>query len=658
MKKKVLIIGLTGMSGAGKSYVSLMLKKRGVAVIDTDAVYHEMISFRTPCVDEIAGTFGERYVHSDGSLDRPALGDLVFRSKEKLNELNLIAHKHILRETDRMIEEFALSGERAVIVEAPQLFESGYDKRCDMIVGVVADRAICIGRITDRDGISPDKASLRLANQHDERFFREKCETVIVNNGDDVDLQIENLYNIIRRRTMATKEELFYRTKNVYDAASEEDKSKIQEYADGYMKFLANAKIEREAVVSAIDLAEKNGFKPYRFGDKLEKGGRYYLNNRGKMLIVFQIGSESVEEGIRISAAHIDSPRLDLKQNPVYEDSELAYLKTHYYGGVKKYQWTVIPLALHGVVALADGSVINVTVGEDEGDPVFCVTDLLPHLAKDQMQKTLAEGVTGEALNILIGSEPAEGEGDDRVKLSVLDILNKKYGITEADFLSAELTAVPAGKPRDVGFDRSLIGAYGHDDKVCAYPALTAVFENPDSPHTLMAILADKEEIGSYGATGMMSAIFRDLIDEIADSFGANPRIVRERSKCLSADVNSAFDPNFAECYEKKNSSFVGRGVVVTKYTGSRGKGGANDASAEYVAFIRRIFNENGVVWQTGEIGKVDQGGGGTVAVDISDKNIDTIDLGVAVLSMHAPFEIISKADLYMTHKALSAFCK
>ena len=454
---------------------------------------------------------------------------------------------------------------------------------------------------------------------------------------------------------MAEKNKLFYSPKNVYDAASDADKSKIMEYAEGYANFLAEAKTEREAVATSIKLAEAKGFVPYKLGDDVKVGGKYYLNNRGKMFIAFQIGSEPLEKGVRISAAHIDSPRLDIKPNPLYEDSDMAFLKTHYYGGIKKYQWTTIPLALHGVIALSDGRVIEVNVGDDEGDPVFCVSDLLPHLAKDQMKKPMSEGVAAESLNIIIGSQPDAEEESDRFKLSVLKILNKKYGVTEADFLSAELTAVPAGRPRDVGFDRSLIGAYGHDDKVCAYPALTGLFENPDSPHTIMAVLADKEEIGSYGVTGMLSAVFCDLIDELAAKLGANPRIVRSNSKCLSADVNSAYDPNYAEAFEKNNSSYVGRGVVLTKYTGARGKSGSNDAGAEYMAFVRRIFDENGVVWQIGELGKVDQGGGGTVAADISEKNIDTVDLGVAVLSMHAPFEIISKADLYMTHKAIWA---
>ena len=446
---------------------------------------------------------------------------------------------------------------------------------------------------------------------------------------------------------------------NVYDKIGDRELAKMFKYAKGYCEFLANAKTERDAVKAGIALAEAKGFVPYSFGDKIEVGGKYYMNNRGKALYLFQIGTENIENGIRIAAAHIDSPRLDLKQSPLYEDGGMAFFKTHYYGGIKKYQWLTIPLALHGVVCKKDGTTVDVVIGEDESDPVFYIDDLLPHLGYEQMKKPASEFVSGENLNILIGSIPVKDkEEKERVKLAAMLAINEKYGIVEDDFLSAELTLVPAYKPRDIGFDRSLIGAYGHDDKVCAYPEMTAMFENPDSPHTLMCILADKEETGSNGNTGMKSAIFMDIISEIASAFGANYNTVRNNSKCLSADVNAAFDPNYAEVFEKRNSSYINRGVVMTKYTGARGKSGTNDASAEYVAFVRNIFDENGVIWQAGELGKVDAGGGGTVAAYISEKNIDTVDLGVAVLSMHSPFEVISKADLYMTHKALSAVYK
>ena len=454
------------------------------------------------------------------------------------------------------------------------------------------------------------------------------------------------------------KEKLFYDHTNVYEAIGAEEHSAINEYAKGYMDFMTKAKTEREAVAEGIAMAKAEGFVPYSMGMPVEVGGKYYYDNRGKALYLFVIGTRSLEDGIRISAAHVDSPRLDLKQVPLYEESGMGFFKTHYYGGIKKYQWTTIPLALHGVIYKKDGERVDVCIGEDDEDPVFYINDLLPHLGKDQMKKSLAEAFTGEDLNILIGSEPYKGETKDAVKLNIMVLLNEKYGITEADFLSAELTAVPAFKPRYVGFDRSLIAAYGHDDKVCSYPALTALFENKEPEYTLMTILADKEEIGSEGNTGMKCQVFTDIMEEISRTMGANYHVVKENSKCLSADVNAAFDPNFAEVYEKKNSSYINHGIVMTKFTGARGKSGSSDASAEYVSFVRNIFDKHGVIWQTGELGKVDQGGGGTVAAYIAQKNIDTVDLGVAVISMHAPVEVIAKADLYMAHKAFSAFNK
>lgn len=453
------------------------------------------------------------------------------------------------------------------------------------------------------------------------------------------------------------KEELFFKSKNVYAALEDGEIEKLEEYSKGYKEYLDSAKTEREAVEKSIELAEAHGYKPYFFGMPLKAGDKLYYNNRGKNLVLFVIGSKPVTEGIRISAAHIDSPRIDLKQHPLYEDSGMGFFKTHYYGGIKKYQWTAIPLALHGVITKADGTTVNVKIGDEENDPVFYINDLLPHLAKDQSVRSLGEGISGESLNILIGSKPFDkGETGDEIKLGIMSILNEKYGITEADFISAELSAVPAFNARDIGFDRSLIGAYGHDDRVCAYPSLTALFEAGEPEHTCMVILADKEEVGSTGNTGMRCQIFTDIIDEIAVAFGADANVVRANSKCLSADVGAAYDPNFSEVYERRNSCFINEGVVLTKFTGSRGKSGSNDANAEYVGEMRRLFDAAGVVWQTAELGKVDQGGGGTVALYIAEKNIEVVDLGVAVISMHAPYEVISKADIYMTHKAISAF--
>lgn len=454
-------------------------------------------------------------------------------------------------------------------------------------------------------------------------------------------------------------EKLSYTKKNVYEAADEARRQEIFEYAKGYMAFLDAAKTEREAVRRGIAMAEEAGFTAYTLGDPLKPGDCRYYNNRGKNLFLFRVGDEDIEaNGIRILAAHIDSPRIDLKQNPLYEDSGMAFFKTHYYGGIKKYQWTTIPLALHGVVTKADGSTVEVVIGEDDSDPVFYINDLLIHLSQEQMSRTLANAIPGESLNILVGGLPfADDKVSDKIKLNVLNFLYEKYGMTEEDFISAELTIVPAYKARDIGFDRALIGAYGHDDRVCAYPEITAIL-GCRSHHTVMSILADKEEIGSVGVTGMQNRLLVDIIAEISRALGADPIIVRNHSMCLSADVNAAYDPNFPDVYERRNSAMLSCGTTMSKYTGARGKSGTSDASAEFVGRIRRIFAENGVQWQTSELGKVDAGGGGTVAAYLANMNIDTVDMGVPVIAMHAPYEVVSKADVYTTHEAFVAFLK
>ena len=454
-------------------------------------------------------------------------------------------------------------------------------------------------------------------------------------------------------------ESLSYQKQNYYEAADEQERAAIYAYAEGYKAFLNAAKTEREACAVAVKMAEEKGFTRYELGDKLKKGDKKYFVNRGKSVVVFRIGEKDLEEdGIRLIASHIDAPRLDIKQNPLYEDGNMCFLKTHYYGGIKKYQWTAIPLALHGTVVLKDGRSVEIRVGEDMGDPVFCIDDLLPHLGREQMSAGAAKVIEGEQLNVVVGGLPyADKEVKEKIKLTVLSLLHEKYGMNEEDFLSAELSAVPAFPARDLGFDRALIGAYGHDDRVCAYPALTALLEG-ESAHTVMALLVDKEEIGSEGTTGMQCAVYADLMEEIALAFGANFRKVRARSKCLSSDVTAAFDPNFAGVYEKMNAAMLSCGTCMNKFTGSGGKSGSNDASAEFIGEVRRMFAEGGVVWQTAELGKVDAGGGGTVAKYLSKLNIDTVDLGVPVLSMHAPYEVISKADLYSNYKAFLAFMK
>ncbi len=455
------------------------------------------------------------------------------------------------------------------------------------------------------------------------------------------------------------KEELFYSPKNGLSDCDEEKWEKITEFCEGYKRFLADGKTEREAVTAAIAIAEKSGFTAFKRGKKYSSGDKYYVNNRGKSIAFVVVGKEGVDNGVKISAAHIDSPRLDLKPNPLYEDTELALFKTHYYGGIKKYQWTAIPLALHGVFAKKDGSVVEVNIGEDENDPCFVVNDLLPHLAQEQSKRTLSEGIKGEELNILIGSRPfKDDKASELVKLNVLSILNKKYGITEADFLSAELEAVPAGRPRDIGFDASMIGAYGHDDRVCAYPALMAICEIENPEKTAIAVLADKEEIGSDGNTGLNSAFLEYVVRDIAELQGVDYTVALRNSKCLSADVGAGIDPTFKDVMEPKNANRLNYGAAIAKYTGARGKSGTSDASAEYVAEICAMLDKADIKWQIGELGRVDLGGGGTVAMYIAALGVDVIDLGVPVLSMHAPFEVVAKFDVYEVYRAMAEFCK
>lgn len=455
------------------------------------------------------------------------------------------------------------------------------------------------------------------------------------------------------------RDELFYKQKNGYDTMSTQQRIDMEDYCRGYMAFLNEARTEREAVKIAIEMAEDKGFVEYVDGMKLSPGDKVYCNNRSKALMLAVIGKKSLEEGCVIAGAHVDSPRIDLKQNPLYESDELAYFKTHYYGGIKKYQWVTIPLELHGVVALKNGETIDVSIGHDPSDPQFVITDLLPHLGKEQMRKTMEEGITGEGLNILIGSIPYADEGSDRVKLAVMSILNDRYGIVEEDFLSAELTAVPAFEVREIGLDRSLIGGYGHDDRVCAYAELKAILDLDKAPEkTAVCILADKEETGSDGVSGMQSSAFECFMEELCAGQNVPLRRCFKNSFCLSADVTAAFDPNFPEVSEKRNDAKLNYGMGICKFTGARGKSGTSDASAEIVGYLRRIFADAGVVWQMSELGKVDQGGGGTIAKYMANRNIDTIDAGVPVMSMHAPFEVVAKFDCFMTYLGVLAAYK
>jgi aspartyl aminopeptidase len=459
---------------------------------------------------------------------------------------------------------------------------------------------------------------------------------------------------------------LSHNFKNAWEALNETEMKACFDFSENYKKFLDAGKTERESANEILRLAESNGYKNIEAflngQEKLQTGSKVYAMNRDKSIVMFIIGSKPLREGMNIVGAHIDVPRLDLKPFPLYEDSDLAFFKTHYYGGIKKYQWTATPLALHGVVFNKNNEKIEVVIGEDENDPILAITDLLPHLAKDQSAKTLAEGIDGETLNVLIGNMPiGDDKTKDKVKLHVLKILGEKYGITEEDFLSAEFEIVPAGKAKDLGFDRSMISAYGHDDRVCSYAGLAALFELKDVQTTACGMFMDKEEVGSQGNTGSQSRYFENVVAELIalQEENYNDLYLRRcisNTKVLSGDVGAAYDPNYAGAYDKKNSPHIGKGVQLVKYTGSRGKGGCNDANAEFLGEVRKLFNDNNVVWQIGELGKVDQGGGGTIAYILANSNAEVVDCGVPVLSMHAPYEIVSKVDVFMTFKAYKAF--
>ena len=460
-------------------------------------------------------------------------------------------------------------------------------------------------------------------------------------------------------------DKLFFNLKNCWEGIDEKTEKEVEELASSYKQFLDMGKTERECVETACELLEKNGFKNINSlkDKKFKTGMKIYQNIRGKSVLAAVIGKKPAVEGCNILGAHVDSPRLDLKQNPLYEDNDLALLDTHYYGGIKKYQWTTIPLAMHGVFVGEDGKKQSIRIGEESGDPVFTITDLLPHLAKEQMEKKASVAVEGEDLDILAGSRPyADKETKEKVKLTLLSFFNEKFGVTEKDFASAEIEFVPAFKASDIGFDRSMIGAYGHDDRCCAWPALKAVTslarEKTALEKTVVCYLSDKEETGSAGNTGARSSNFENFISLLCGGSETDLRLCFSRSAMLSADVNAAFDPTYAGVFDKKNSSFIGKGIVLTKYTGSGGKYGASDANAEFCARVQAIMSRNKVQWQFGELGKVDKGGGGTIALYAANLGMDVLDCGVPVLSMHSPFEVISKIDLYTTYRGYIAFLR
>ena len=457
------------------------------------------------------------------------------------------------------------------------------------------------------------------------------------------------------------KEKLFNKKDNGWESLGSNQKEEVFDLSKKYMDFLNVAKTEREFIKHARKLANENGYKDIMEFDTLKPGDKIYFVNREKSMYLAIIGEKSIEEGLHIIGSHVDSPRLDLKPNPLYEDTGLAYFKTHYYGGIKKYQWTTIPLSIHGVIVKANGEKIEVNIGEDEEDPIFTITDLLPHLAQEQMEKKLKNGVDGEDLNLLIGSIPySSSKISEKVKLNILNILNQKYGITEADLTSSEIELVPAFKARSLGFDGSMVAAYGQDDKVCAYTSLHAMMELENVKNTAVCILSDKEEIGSMGNTGMESHMFDFFISEILNKLGVNRPNLLDKvfcfSKMLSSDVDAGFDPIYASVSDKHNAGFLGKGISLNKYTGARGKSGASDANAEYVAWVRNILERNDIKYQIAELGKVDIGGGGTIAYIIANKGADVIDCGVPVLSMHAPYEVTSKYDIYSAYKTYKAF--
>jgi len=457
------------------------------------------------------------------------------------------------------------------------------------------------------------------------------------------------------------EKELVYETKNVFSQVDDAEKQAIFSFCDDYRKYLDLGKTERECVSISEEMAIAAGFKKLEERKVLKAGDKVYSINRDKNILLAIIGKRDITEGFKLIGSHIDAPRLDLKQNPLYEKDEMALFKTHYYGGIKKYQWATIPLAIHGVIFTKDGEKVNITVGEDESDPVFCITDLLPHLDRDQANKKMDQAIAGEDLNVVVGGVPCEGEDKEAIKLNILKLLNAKYNICERDFLSAELEVVPAFRAKNVGFDGAFVGAYGQDDRVCAYTSLKAILDADSVEKTAICLLVDKEEVGSMGNTGFRSAYFEMTVAELISKIkGSCDMLTFNRtmsnSECLSSDVSAAVDPNYESAFEMKNSTYAGRGISLVKYTGARGKSGASDANAEFLNKMIRLFDENGVIWQSGELGKVDQGGGGTIAQYVANLNMEVLDCGVAVVSMHSPFELTAKADVYMTYKACSVF--
>ena len=663
----MLVIGITGPTGCGKTTLLQAVQQRGGYIVDCDALYYELLASEegADLRRELQTAFPAAF-DADGRLRRKALGQLVFGDQARMAQLNEIVFFHIGRAVRARLVQAKRDGRQLLAIDAINLFESGLAGLCDTTVGVLCDRETRIRRIMARDSLTRDYAALRVDAQKPDSFYKDHCTTILQNAGTResfaraADQYLTNTVKGAFPMTKQEREALLYQPKHGRDRLSKADEAAMQTYCEAYKAFLDRSKTERECVVSAVELAEQAGFRALQDGMALQPGDKVYSVNRGKSILLAVIGSKSLAEGANIGAAHTDAPRLDFKPNPLYEDAELAYFKTHHYGGIRKYQWVTVPLELHGKVVRADGSEIFVKIGADPADPQFVINDLLPHLGREQGKKPLNEAIPSESLNILIGSWPEpDDDGPDRVKLAIMRILHEKYGIVEEDFISAELEAVPAANARDLGFDRSMIGAYGQDDRVCAYAELRAILDLDGAPErTAVCILADKEEIGSDGVSGMQSQAFEAFMADLCEQQDVALRHCFARSFCLSADVCAAFDPSFPEVSAKRTEAKLNYGMGICKFTGARGKSGTSDASAELVAYLRRLFADNGVVWQLSEMGKVDQGGGGTIAKFMADRNIDTIDAGVPVLSMHAPFELVAKFDCWMTYRGvLAAYC-
>ena len=651
------IIGVTGTTGAGKTTALGVLQEFGALVIDCDAVYHELLRTDKAMRRELEARFGDL---GEGEVDRKKLGRAVFGNAEALRDLSTITHRYVRSAVHKLLDEHRAKGGKLAAVDAIALLESGLGEDCDHTLAVTAPAEIRARRIMERENISLEYAMLRINAQKPDEWFRENCEWTLHNDCSDAKAFRAVCREFFQQRlggiTMKEqKEALFYERKNGYDIVSDAIADAAAAYCEDYKWYLDHAMTEREAVKTTIALAEKEGFVNWDGKTPLRSGDRVYRSVHGKALMLAVVGKRPLEDGVNIAAAHVDSPRLDVKSVPLYEEGGLALFKTHYYGGVRKYQWVTLPLELRGVVVKLNGEAVDVNIGGDAGDPTFMISDLLPHLAADQRKKSLDDAITGESLNVIVGSRPVKGEGSDRVRLGVMQILNGKYGITEEDFLSAELEVIPSLRARDVGLDRSLIGAYGHDDRVCAYAELKALFDLSVPEKTAVCILADKEEIGSAGATGMKSMAFELFLGDLCENKDGVLRHCMANSFCLSADVTNAFDPTYPEVSDKRNNAIVNGGVAIAKYTGARGKSGCNDADAETMGKVRKAFHENGVVWQTAEMGKVDQGGGGTVAAYMAERYIETVDAGVPVIAMHAPYELVSKLDCYMTYLACRA---